>query len=232
MRKRRGFSEVLVIPATFYNGRLKPVRSRVISGYTFQTSVQISPVDRTENRVSKYPYQLFNGRLTDLSLDRDQLDYFNNFFIARGGSYQAFRWNDPLDNTATWYKRGMLDIDPNTYTVGGAIEPDGINVTEFFPAKIYRSGEYITKRPIHLVNGSVEIYSGGVLVGTAVPNAQGLIPFTGSTTGLTIQTQFDIPVRFGVNEIPNVMKVIRSGSLDEVLYKMADIPLLEESFPL
>lgn len=221
-----------MIPASFYNGRLKPVRSGVISGYGFQTSIQTSHADRTENRVSKYPYQLFAGRLTNLALDRDQLDYFNSFFIARGGSEQPFRWTDPLDNTATYYKSGMLDVDPDTYTIGGSLEPEGLTVSSFFPAKIYRSGDYITKRPLHLINGVVEIYSNGVQVGSGVPNEDGLIEYSGSTTGLSIQARFDIPVRFGVNEIPNVMKVIRSGDLDEVLYVMADVPLVEEPLPV
>ena len=221
-----------MIPDNFYNGRLKPIRSGVISGYSFQTSIQTSHADRSESRVSKYPYQLFAGRLTNVALDRDQLDYFNSFFIARGGSEQAFRWTDPLDNTATWYKSGMLDEDPDTYTVGGSLEPEGLTINAFFPAKIYRSGSYITKRPLHLIDGVVEIYSNGVQVGSGIPNEDGLIEYSGSTTGLTIQARFDIPVRFGVNEIPNVMKVIRDGDLDEVLYMMADIPLIEEAFPV
>jgi uncharacterized protein (TIGR02217 family) len=217
----------MAIP-NFYNGLLRPIGSKVICGYRFNTSIQTLHINRQEFRVSKNPYPLFTGRLTDISLSRPQLDYLNSFFIGRRGREVAFRWNDPIDNYASPTKVGMLEYDPNTYTIGGSLEPPGLNVTKFYPAKIYSSHGYICRRPIHLPVGPVQIYSNGVFIQNAVPNSQGYIPFVGSTTGLSIAANFDIPVRFGINEIPNVLKVIRSGDLDEVYYRMTDIPLNED----
>jgi uncharacterized protein (TIGR02217 family) len=216
----------------FYNGTLKPLNCKVISGSLFNTSIQTLATNRRESRIAKVPYPLFRGRLTDVSLNRDQLDYFNSFFISRGGSYEAFRWNDPVDNKATFFKNGLLDVDPDTYTIGGCMEADGLNVLEFFPAKIYRSRNYTVKRPLHLPIGPVDIYSNGVYVNSVLPDSNGYLSFNGSTTGLSINVKFDIPVRFGINEIPNVIKVITDGDLEEVLYKMADIPLIEQVVPV
>jgi uncharacterized protein (TIGR02217 family) len=217
----------MAIP-NFYNGLLRPIGSQVICGYQFNTSIQTLHVNRQEFRVSKNPYPLFRGRLTDVSLSREQLDYFNSFFIGRRGTEVAFRWNDPIDNYASPSKVGMLEYDPDTYTIGSSLEPPGLNVTKFYPAKIYSSRGYLCRRPLHLPIGPVKIYSNGVYIQDAVPNSQGYIPYVGSTTNLSIAVNFDIPVRFGVNEIPNVLRAVRGANPDEVYYRMADIPLNEQ----
>jgi hypothetical protein len=219
----------MAIITDFTQEELRYVNGGIIGGQYFQTLIQTIATSATEKRFNTFSVPLFRGQLTNLSLNEHELSYLQDFFIRRKGTQQGFWWRNPIDYKVTPYKEGVLDIDPDTWTIGGVMEPSGI-VTEYVtPAKVYASKGFITKKPIYLKEGSeVRLYEAGLYVRTALTNENGTFTYFGDPIALSLQVEFDTPTWFTQNEWPTVIQGVDGD--EEGLFKISTISI-EERLP-
>lgn len=139
-----------------------------------------------------------------------QLDALIAFFRARKGRAHSFRFKDWTDYQAT------------AQTLGTG---DG-STTDFQLIKSYSSGGVTESRTVtHPVVSTEGIYLDGVLQssGYSVDGSSGILSFTnapGSGVIITADFEFDVPVRFGTDQL--------SATLENYgVRSWQDIPLVE-----
>jgi uncharacterized protein (TIGR02217 family) len=212
-----------VARSTFYNGEFKLNVGRMVGGYSHLTTVNKVEPTQAEYRIARTPIPLFSGRYTNLILQKEEVSYLFDFFSARQGTQQGFKIRNPFDYRMSAMPEGMLDFDPTTWTIGGIMEADGVNVTEIHLAKIYVSQGYATKKPIFFADGTVRLFKNGVYQQDLVIDESGAAVYVGNTSGLSIECKFFIPVWFDANQLPAVL-------LDRGKYKVTDIPIREKLY--
>jgi hypothetical protein len=199
---------------------------QIVGGQYFQTLIQTEALTNKETRYVTYHIPLFRGQISDLIVNYHQMQYLKSFFNRRKGTQQGFRWRNPIDYKVTSEKIGWLHENPDTWTMGGVMEPPGTVAQYVTPAKIYASNGYITKKPLFLICGpTVKIYESGVYVSDAPLTANGRILYNGTPDNLSISAEFDTPTWFTSNEWPSALQAIDNDGQGQ--YKISQIGLEE-----
>jgi uncharacterized protein (TIGR02217 family) len=210
---------------TFSQEELLYMNGGIIGGQYFQTLIQTNATTNREKRFATYEVPLFRGQLTNLLLKEDELKYLRSFFIRRKGMAQGFRWKNPIDYIATHFKEGVLDSDPNTWTVGGVMEESGQYAQLITPAKIYSSHGLVTKKPLFLARESIKLYESGVFSREALSDSNGQILYSGDPINLTLNIKFDTPVWFMSNELPLAIHALTEKN--EGVYRLSELKIEE-----
>lgn len=159
---------------------------RTIGGSTFSTNV-VTVESGHESRNVNWAYPLGRWELGERSMTPEAFDAFNNFFNARAGRAQGFRfknWADYKDNDC-----GTMVLVPGSSTT-------------FQMFKTYTSGAVIGTRIITKPVSGVEIYRNGIYdAGASVSTVTGVVTPTLTTGTHTWKGMFDTPVRFDVDQI-------------------------------
>lgn len=158
------------------------------------------------------------------------------FYIARLGSYAAFRYKDWSDFTSSSDNRTAHAFTDQTIGTGDGTE------TQFQLVKRYQSGSQTVVRTITKpasdtvligVNGAIKAEG----VDYTVDSTTGIVTFTTApTSGHTITAgfQFDTPVRFGAEIDQNLMLNLENfstGSIDAIpLIEVVDEDQFEDDF--
>jgi uncharacterized protein (TIGR02217 family) len=158
---------------------------RTVGGPEFSTDVVIVDSGR-EQRNANWSLPLGSWELGERSMMPNDLLAMKNFFIARQGRAQGFRfkdWSDYRDEGA-----GVLLPIPDA---SGSYQMH----------KMYPSGGINGQRKISKpVAGTIKVYSSGSLVAASVDTATGIV--TGiSGDALTWTGEFDTPVRFDTDQL-------------------------------
>lgn len=158
---------------------------RTVGGPTFSTDVVAVDSGR-EQRNANWSLPLGQWELGERSMLPNDLFAMKNFFMARQGRAQGFRfkdWADFRDEGA-----GVLIPVPG---VSGSYQMH----------KQYPSGGTTGLRKISKpVAGTIKVYSSGVLVTATVDATTGIV--TGiSGSALTWTGEFDTPVRFDTDQL-------------------------------
>jgi hypothetical protein len=215
-----------MITTDFSQEELKYIKGGIVGGQYFQTLIQTNGTTFKEKRFNTFHIPLFRGQLTNMSLSEDQMTYFHDFYIRRKGSQQGFRWKNPIDFKVTPYKEGVLDIDPDTWTIGGVMEPSGQLTLEATAAKIYVSKGYVTKKPLYLPRGTtVKIYEAGSFVDERPISIGGKFQYLGDPIALSISLEFDTPTWFTQNELPLVVQ--GTTAEDEGIFRLNTVSIEE-----
>lgn len=165
------------------------VEKGVRGGPIFRTNV-VTLSSGKEQRNQEWSRERFEGEVSYGIRNRAQFDEVRDFFMARRGRLEGFRYKDWTD-----YSVVGQDVD-----VG-----DGV-VTTFQLVKSY--GDFVRKitRP---VSGTVVVYLDDVeqSSGYTVNHATGVITFTsapGNGVVISADFEFDIPVRFDTDKFEGV----------------------------
>lgn len=217
-----GFHDVQFPPKISLN-------SRVIAGY----STFVHQLDGGgSERVMRWSSAL---RAYDASYGiRSRTDFFAayQFFLARGGPANAFRWKDWLDYTTA--ADGVSDPTAFDQDLGVG---DG-STTQFQLKKSYMSGPTTVVRNLEKpVAGTVLIGKDDVAQGSgwSVDTATGIVTFTTAPAAAAVLTsgcRFDVPARFRDDQLELVLRNPRQGSLPAILIdeERSEIPVEDEYF--
>ena len=191
---------------SFHNVRLsKRIETGVSGGPGFKTSIiETSSGDEYRN----VEWSRVRGRWT-IAYTNDHRDNqeITAFFYARRGRAYGFRFRDWSD----------YHVD-NVFAVG-----DG-TTTEFQAAKVYEPGPYAFWRPLTRLVAPVVISIDGVSNGDAVVDINTgkvnfpLAPDAGAQ--ISIKCQFDVPVRFDIDDLPVLM-------VTQDLSQIQGVPIIE-----
>ena len=215
----------------FHNEEFIPPSGGVAGTFSAKSVIQQESLGLSEFRISLRAFPLFSGRLTNLSLNRDEMEYVAQFFASKQGKGIGFRWKNPADYKVTALKRGNLEKDPDTWTIGGVMETSPSSIFRAHAAKIYASHGYEVKKPIRFARqGTGRLYRDGVYVRDIAIDSDGSFDLLGSTTGVSIETEYDTLVHFDINELPGAL--VRLNEEDGTMtFDLPDIPIVEKMFP-
>lgn len=147
-----------------------------------------------------------------------QLETLIKFFYARRGKAYGFRYKDWLDYKLPFWATTPGDTDalPLFMTTGGA-------VNTFQLVKAYTDGVASFTRTINKpVSGTLVLYDNGVLTADwSVATTTGIVTLgatLAATTGraITGYCQFDVPVRFDIDEMQASMVTFGVDSWDSI----------------
>lgn len=187
--------------ASFHNVRLS---DRVLVGATggpgFKTSI-VETASGDEFRNIQWSRQRghWNIGYTD---DHAKIKEIVSFFHARRGRAYGFRFKDWSDY--------QVDCD---FAAG-----DG-ETTEFQALKVYGEASYAFRRPLTRLVAPVTVTVDGVPAGPAIDVDTGKIVFGVAPADgavLHIKCEFDVPVRFDIDDLSTTMITKGLSSLDSV----------------
>jgi uncharacterized protein (TIGR02217 family) len=192
-----------------------------IGGPGYSTNIVETDSGR-EERIARWASarRRYNGAYGIRSFD--DLYEVTEFYLARQGPANGFRFKDWLDFTSAVNGRGAVTNLDQQIGVG-----DG-TTTQFQLVKTYTSGPNSVSRNIEKpVSGSVVVAVDGVgTTSFSVNTTTGIVTFNsapGNNLVVTAGFQFDVPVRFGAEVdlvLPSSIDSFDSGSIP-------DIPLIE-----
>jgi len=147
----------------------------------------------------------------------DDLEVLIAFFEARRGQLHGFRWKDWADHKSSL---PSADVAATDQSLGFG---DGTQVA-FQLVKTYASGLSSYQRPIQKpVTGSVQVTVGGTaqVEGTdyTLDTSTGIVTFAtapGSGLEVTAGFEFDVPVRFDVDQIQISLATFQAGDVPNV----------------
>ena len=219
----------------FCETRLSLHSFKLIGGYGFETSISKGGFSGYERRVIVNPIPLFRGQITGLVVDECEKNKFFNFFNARRGNLQGFRLH--------WWADDSTTKDPK-YTNFGLSFTQGVTFPEiadgstrsFQLCKKYVDGGKYTLKPLFkIVPASISVYINDSLdLNASVNLTTGVVtPSRALNSGETIthDCQFDLPVRFDIENLPSMFESISSPSGKQI-YSFEDIPIKEVFYPL
>ncbi len=133
---------------------------------------------------------------------QDEEDYHEvrDFFYARMGKARGFLFKDWSDYKATGQLLGVGDG----------------TTTKFQLVKRYTSAVTYIRKIIAPVGGTVKAYVNGVLTTASVNATTGEITFfaaPASSTTITADFEFDVPVRFDADELPIKIHIFSAASI-------------------
>jgi len=137
---------------------------------------------------------------------KENLEAVIAFFWARQGRARGFRFKDWSD----------FEIEAGNIGTGDGAE------TAFQVRKQYVSGLVTYNRLItKLVSGTLTVYFDGVeqLSGYTVDNDTGIITFAPAVPNnvvITVDAQFDVPVRFDTDKLDVSMEVFNAGEVNNI----------------
>lgn len=195
------------------------------SGGPVFSTVVIETESGAEHRVSRWNDPRHQYDAVYGIRDHEDIARVKEFFIARKGKANAFRWKDWTDYTSN-------PTDPSfAQTAGTADQILGVGdgtVSTFQLCKSYNSGPVSYVRKIEKpVEGTVRIWLNGVeqLSGWSVNTDSGLITFTSppsNTVVVAASFQFDVPVRFMDDDLLAKIDNWSSGSLSIGIIEIVD----------
>jgi uncharacterized protein (TIGR02217 family) len=180
-----------------------------------------------EIRYSRIVEPRYSFSASDMILTKDEFIYLKGFFEARKGKYEGFRFANPLD-----YKTSGVEVElaPDVTTQGVLIET--ATAGEYQLAKRYTVAGVNCYKTIRKVKaGTTVFYSGGSPTsGPTIDLNSGIV--TGGSAGLTVECEYDLPVRFDLDEIELELLTMESaeyGSYDA--YRVIGLQLVEDNYP-
>lgn len=135
--------------------------------------------------------------------DEDDYHEVRDFFYARLGKARGFLFKDWSDYKAQGQLLGI---------------GDGVK-TKFQLIKRYTSSVTYVRTILAPVDGTVRAYVNGVLTSASVNLLTGEITFLGapaSSTTITADFEFDVPVRFDVDELPIQIHIFSAASIGNI----------------
>lgn len=136
-----------------------------------------------------------------------------NFFLARAGKWQSFRFEDPFDNT--------LVIAPIAIANG--------TQTVFQAARIYSSGIDATTHPITKFSSGATVYVNGVATGGATLDPlTGLVTFgapPAAASIIAVSGTYQFAARFDTDYLPAISDARGAGL--ELILRIENIPIVE-----
>ncbi len=176
---------------------------------------------------------MYEGDLGNLIVTQCELDYITNFFNARRGRNQGFRFKNWADYKCThlpdYGHKGEINA---TYTQGITYPAtaDGTN-KKFKMVKAYFSQGDVTYKALHkIVDNTASVYVNGVLdesVFIDVNNGEihfETAPAQGSD--ITHNCQFDLPVRFDTDEMIGASE-FHDSETGRLCYTYGGLPVIE-----
>jgi uncharacterized protein (TIGR02217 family) len=181
------------------------VESGFVSGPQWSTNVQQLASGREKrNKEWQYPLQKYTGNLH--AFDASDRAELLGLFYACAGQRGAFRFRDPVDNTAS---NQTMIVEAGTKTPAQLV-------------KNYTFGSTAFSRPIQApVSGSASVATGGTPIAGTCDYGTGLFTPTDNwpATVITASFKFDVWARFSSDYVP--FTAIRSDMLT------AELDLLE-----
>ena len=141
--------------------------------------------------------------------DEDDYHEIRDFFYARIGKARGFLFKDWSDYKATNQLLGIAD---------------GVK-TKFQLVKRYVSSVTFIRKIIAPVGGTVKVYVNGVLTTASVDLLTGEITFfspPASSTAITADFEFDVPVRFDTDELPIQIHIFSAASIGSI--ELVELP--------
>jgi uncharacterized protein (TIGR02217 family) len=182
------------------------------SSYRYSTTILVNSQGQ-EQRNANWCQPLGKYQIGSKSLDRTELDTLIQFHKDRRGAYEAFRFRDWVDYQAI---NQFLGLGTGTRTV-------------FQLVKTYSIGPYSIQRPIHkpLLNATIYL-NGNNVANWELDTATGILtfdfpPVLGDI--ITADFEFDIPVRFEVDEINNRFEAYQDE--DTAIFRLESLALTE-----
>lgn len=141
--------------------------------------------------------------------DEDDYHEVRDFFYARLGKARGFLFKDWSDYKA---KNQLLGI-------GNGVQ------TTFQLVKRYVSSVTYIRTILAPVDGTVKAYINGVLTPVSVNLLTGQITFLSppaASTAITAEFEFDVPVRFDVDELPIQIHIFSAASIGSI--ELVELP--------
>jgi uncharacterized protein (TIGR02217 family) len=186
-----------------------------VGGPLFSTTVVVVNSGR-ESRNADWPTPLGRWELGERPMMPGDLMTIKNFFNARQGRAQGFRFKDWMD-----YK-----------DEGGGVLVPIVGGTGYQMYKKYPSGPNFNSRKISKpIAGTVKVYSGGTLqTGASVDTTTGIV--TGvSGSNLTWTGEFDVPVRFDTDQLKaefiGATGAGGAAGVHDVYFHLFSLPIVE-----
>lgn len=177
-----------------------------------------------ENRNKNWAQDRGKWEYGERKCSEDELNTIINFFNARNGKFQGFRFLDRGN-----YKAEGTQGIVNTTGLG-----DGTAVGQLY--RQYASGVDTYKKKIRKpVAGTVTIYkNGAVLASAVVDTTTGSVtfatPYPTASDALTWVGQFHLPVRFDTDHLRyrfDSAEVLSPGTLGKKYFYLFSLPLVE-----
>ena len=165
----------------------------------FQTSV-ITLGRGGEQRNADWPQQRLKFDVSYGIQDEQDYHLVRDFFYARLGRARGFLFKDWSDYSA---KHQLLGIG------------DGVK-TKFQLVKYYTSVVSYQRKIIAPITGTVKTYVNGVLTSSSLNALTGEVTFgiaPPSSTSITADFEFDVPVRFDTDEFPIEIHIFDAASI-------------------
>lgn len=179
----------------------------------FNTKVLQNDV-ASEQRIIQWNHPLRTFNLSKKIVRVDEIDDLKSFHALAKGSYETFLYQDKSDYQAT--------------TEQGYLYPIPSSNLQFQLCKKYLCGDSIYYRPItHLVASSIKIYSGTTLVTNWTLGNGGLITLASAMSNLTVEFEFDVPVRFESDNFDRVVIAKLQKNTNRVIYEIPRLILKE-----
>jgi uncharacterized protein (TIGR02217 family) len=158
---------------------------RTVGGPTFSTAVSVVDSGR-EYRNANWSLPLGQWELGERDMMPGDLEAMKNFFNARQGKAQGFRFKDWAD-----YRDGGMGVLVAVPGVSGSYQM----------YKQYPSGGVTGLRKIvKPVADRIKVYSAGSLITATVDSTTGIVTGVSGST-LTWTGEFDTPVRFDTDQL-------------------------------
>lgn len=186
-------------------------------GPVFSTSIESTNAG-FERRNIDWAQERGRWNLGDRQMLRTTLAYILKFFRARRGSAVSFRWKNWAD-----YVLALEQIGTG----------DGVEVDyQIIQTSDTGSGTPYVRNITKPVSGTVNVYIDTVqqLTGWTVDTTTGIITFTTApalTEVITVSCEFDIPVRFDTDQLPQRFDAMRSTD-SEAVYYLPPLPIVED----
>lgn len=191
-------------------------------------------------RVTEYQY---STNLNETILEGCQVNYLNTFFARTKGKLNAFRYPSLIDFSVTHEPYYPYSDDTDVYQQGVAI-PDPLDSKAIYLAKKYSVAGVSTLKPIAKPReGTVSIYELGTLITPSIDYTTGRVLFTQSVTAsdYTWSGEFDLPVRFDIDELPNFIELETGLDTEDLpefysafldprpsIYKLSSLNIIED----
>lgn len=189
---------------------------RTVGGSLFSTSVVVVE-SGDETRNSNWALPLGAWDLGERDMVPADFEAFNDFFNARNGKAQGFRFR----NWADYKDKGH-----------GVLLPITGSATTVQMFKTYASGGTTAMRKITKPTDSIDIYRNGVLIAATVDLTTGIV--TPATMGgvLTWTGEFDTPVRFDTDQVQHEFIAANVGmggteNVSETYFHLHALPIVE-----
>ena len=188
-----------------------------VGGPTYSTQVN-QTYSGAEQRNSNWMQSLSRWEIGERQLTRRQLDYILAFFHNRKGKAVGFRFKD-------W---GDYYCAPTQGLIQQVFDPvSGTSVWAFFKQYETPAGSVELRRITKPVAPTVKIFINGAQTTLFSLSVDGTLNFPATPAGtISWSGEFDVPVRFDVDELKYQFLVI-DPKTQEAIFKLLTLPVME-----